>query len=130
MYFSPIIVEIYYKNSWILFIDDVFNVDQNFVDFYPCIKGLSEGTNLKYEAEFRHILMTVSRTELTLWIWKHGTEHEWLWWMSIILEVETGEEITHALNVAALGEKEATAISVAAVRLREKVVKAFWGSKQ
>jgi hypothetical protein len=83
-----------------------------------------------YESQFRYIVITVGTAELTLWIWKHGTEHEWLWWTSRILEGETGEQITHALDTAALGEKEATAIRVAGHRLKEKLVKAFLGTQQ
>jgi hypothetical protein len=46
------------------------------------------------------------------------------------LESRTGEQITNALDEAALGEDEALAIRVAGHRLKEKLVKAFLGITQ
>jgi hypothetical protein len=82
-----------------------------------------------YEAEFSYILHSHGRTELSLWVLKYGTENEQVWWWSRFLESETGEKITNALDIAALGENEALAIRVAGHRLIRKIVKAFLGTK-
>jgi hypothetical protein len=79
----------------------------------------------KFEEPLSYIIATEGRAELTLWVLKHGTVHEWLWWTSRILESETDEEIPLALDIAALGYNEANAIHVAGIRLQEKLVKAF-----
>lgn len=79
----------------------------------------------KYEVEFSYMLHTHGRTELTLWVLKYGTPNERVWWWSRILEAETDEEITFALDVAALGYDQANAIHQAGFRLQEKIVKAF-----
>jgi hypothetical protein len=79
----------------------------------------------KYEVEFSYILITEGAAKLTDWVVEYATENERVWWWSRILEAETDEEITFALDIAALGYQEANAINVAGIRLQEKLVKAF-----
>lgn len=90
-----------------------------------CPREHEKRTPKKYEAKFSRILHTYGKAEVTLWILKHGTEHERVWWWTMLLESETGEEIPLALDIAALGYNEANAIRVAGIRLQEKLVKAF-----
>jgi hypothetical protein len=99
------------------------------VDFYSCIKGLSEGTNLKYKAELRHILMTHGSAKVTDWVCTHGTFFEVVWWKNHLREADTGQRLTNAQQKALWGHDITNAIRVAGHRLKEKLVKAFLGTE-
>lgn len=93
-------------------------------------RDLQKRNPRKYEAQLSYIVHTHGISELTDWVLKHGTEHEWLWWTSNLLETVTGERINNAVDIAALGFKETLAIRVAGHRLQGKLVKAFLGNNQ
>jgi hypothetical protein len=94
-----------------------------------CKNSRPKGVRRMYEAELSYIIHEHGIMAVNKWVCQNGTFFELVWWRNKIRECETGQRFTNDEQEAVWGRRHTQAIRVAGHRLKEKLVKAFLGTK-